>query len=165
MFRIIIQFCFIDHTCFIAAHRFKHLGQAHFSAFLPSCQHWSTADHNRRNIQPCCCHQHSRYDLITIRNQNQTIKPVGLCHGFYGITDQFPAGKGIFHPSVSHGYPVTHTDSRYQHRHSPCHPDSIFCCLCQLIQMGMSRYDLTECADYPDQRPVQFLVCITQGIK
>ena len=128
--------------------------------------HHGTAGYeNRGNIDSGRSHQQAGHIFITVRHTYQTIKSVRYCHAFGTVRNQIPCHKGIFHPDMSHGNTVTHSDGREYHRCAAghCHPQ--FHRFHNFIQVHMSRNDLIIGTYNPDQGTFALFLCKPQGIQ
>ncbi len=82
----------------------------------PAGEHRAPAHQDGRDVDPGRGHQHSRRDLVAIRDQDQGVELVGLGHGLDRVGDELPAGQGIVHSHVAHGQAVADPDRRELHR-------------------------------------------------
>ena len=64
------ELCFINLTGLKTAGSFKYSRYADISALITTGQHRTAADNNGRDVQTGCCHQHTRNNFITVRNQD-----------------------------------------------------------------------------------------------
>ena len=90
---------------------------------------------------------------------------MGQGHCFNTVGDQFPGRQGIVHPDVAHGNSVTDADRRKLDRRPPGHRHTGLDRRRNLVQVHMSRDNLTFGVDNPDQRPVDLLLRQTQSFK
>ena len=127
--------------------------------------HRTTGTNNGRQIDSCCCHNHTGNNLIAVGYQYQTIKAMCHCHGFHTICNEFTAGKAVFHADMSHGNPVTNANGRHFDGGTASHTDTSFYGFCYFIQMKMSGNNFTMSRNYANQRTIQFFFCIPHGIK
>ena len=112
-----------------------------------------------------CCHQKSRYILITVRNHDKCIKLMCNCHTLGRICDQVSCYKGILHSDMSHGNTVADSDCREHHRCSACFSHAKLHGLCDLIQVHMSGYDLVVGTNDTDQWFLHFFFCHSKGVE
>ena len=127
--------------------------------------HRTTRANNGRQIDSCCCHNHTGNNLIAVGYQYQTIKAMCHCHGFHTICNEFTAGKAVFHADMSHGNAVANTNGRHFDGGTASHTDTSFYGFCYFIQMKMSGNNFTMSRNYANQRTIQFFFCIPHGIK
>ncbi|OPZ73687.1 MAG: hypothetical protein BWY80_00871 [Firmicutes bacterium ADurb.Bin456] len=115
-----LHFSFADFTHSILSHGLKQAPyQVRLLAGVGARKHWAAAYINGGDVQPAGCHQHARYDFITVAHQDQAVKLVGNRHGFNGIRNQLPASQGVLHTIVIHGNPVANADYRELNRGTP----------------------------------------------
>ena len=150
-------------SCRIGTHCLKHTGKALLLALHTSCQHRTSADKYRGNIQTGRCHQKPRHILVTVWNHHQPVKLMGQSHTFRRVGNQISCHQRILHPHMSHGNAVADRNGREHNRRSSCHCHTLLDCLYDLIQVHMSWNNLIIRADHPYQRPCQLLLRITQG--
>ena len=84
---------------------------------------------------------------------------MGHCHALGRVSDQVAGHKGIFHSDVSHRDTVADRDRRKFSRHAACHRHAQLDCLCDLVEVHMSRYYFIIRIHDSDQRPLHFLLC------
>ena len=107
-----------------------------------SGEHRSAADKHRRNIQTCSSHKQTGHVFITVGNHNKSIKTVSHSHSFGRICDKIAGNKRIFHSLMSHSNTVAYCDRREYNRCAACHSDTDTDSLNDLVNVGMSGYDL-----------------------
>ena len=130
-----------------------------------SRKHWSATDEHCRYINTGCCHQKPRYIFITVRDHNKGVKLMRHCHCFCRICDQISRYQRILHTDVSHCNTVTDCDCREHDRCSTCHGNSHLYCICNFIQVHMSRNDFVIRTYDSDKRSLQFFFCKTKRIE
>ena len=99
----------------------------HRSTRTKYCWHIST--HSRQN-HPWC-------NLITVRNVENPVKPVGIDNCFCRIGNQFTRWKTVTHPNMPHGNPIVHTNGIKLKRNTTSLTDSFFGNICQFTQVNM----------------------------
>jgi len=72
--------------------------------------HGSARNKNGRNVQPHSRHQHSRGDLVTVRNAHHGVHAMGITHVFHTVGDNIARGQRIEHSVVPHGNTVVNGD-------------------------------------------------------
>ena len=132
---------------------------------MTSGEHGAATDENGRDIETCRCHEHPRYNLIAVWNEDKPIE--SRCHGnsLDGIRNEFTAREGIFHPRMPHGNTVTNTDRRKFNRRSTSCCHSKFHGFRNCIQMKVPRDNLVERIANSDQRFSQILRTISVGME
>ncbi len=90
---------------------------------------------------------------------------MGHVHGLHAVADQFPAGQGIFHADMAHGNAVTDADGRHQDGSAAGHAHTGLDRIGQFVQVHVAGYDLTVGGHHADERAVQFLGRVAQGIE
>ena len=159
------QAVLIKLACCVSTYCLEHTGKACLVSVQMSGKHWAAAYKYSRNIQSGCCHQKSGYVLVTVWNHYQCIKLMCHCHGFCGICDQVSGNQRIFHSNVSHCNTVTYCDCREHNRCTACHCHTKLNCLCDLVQVHMTRYDFIIRTYDTYQRSVHFFFCHSKSIK
>ena len=66
---------------------------------------------------------------------------------------------------MAHGDAVAHGDGGELHRRSAGGPDAGLDCLGNLVQIHVAGYDFVIGAHHTDQRPLQLLLGIAQGVE
>ena len=155
----------VDDAGLPRAYRLEHLGKRSLLPANKTAHHRSTGADDCRNVQTQRAHEHSRYDLIAVRYQYESVELVRLRHGFHTVRDQFAAGERILHPDMTHRDAVTDTDRRNHDRGSTGHSDAGLDCLGDLIQMHMAWYDLTVRGNHADERLSQFFLGISHRVE
>ena len=82
-----------DFTSSKFACSLKGLADAYVLAMITAWQHRATAYNDTRNIKTGCCHKHTRNNLITVWNQNQSVKAGCHSHCLNGVSNQLTTGK------------------------------------------------------------------------
>ena len=118
-----------------------------------------------RYVDSGCCHQKSRYILITVRDADQSVKPMCHCHTLCGIGNQISRYQRVLHSDMSHCDTIADSNCREHHRCSACFCHAKLNCLCNLIQVHMSWYDLVVRTYDADQRFLHFFFCHSKGIE
>jgi len=75
-----------------------------------ACGHRATADHEGGDVGSECAHEHAGNDLVAVGDADQGVKAVGLDHGFHTVSNNFPTGERVLHPSMTHGNAVADAD-------------------------------------------------------
>ena len=127
-----------------------------------SCQHRSAAYDHRRKIDPKRCHQHARYNLVTVRHQYKSVKTMRRCHGFNRIRNQFTGCQRIMHSLVSHNDSIAHADGGKFYRCTACHADTGLNRFRQLAQVIMTRNHFIMRVNDSYKRSCQLFVRISQ---
>ncbi len=146
-------------TSVVCPHSFKYRVQV----TAVDRQHGTAGHKDAGQIQPCRRHQHAGDDFITVRNEHQPVKLMSPHHTFDGIGDQFSGRKGILHPFMSHGQPVTNPDGIEFHGCAAAHENPILHSTGNTLQMNMPRYNFIEGIDHANQRSPHLFVGISHG--
>jgi len=159
------QFVFVDDSCLVGAHRFKHFRKTDILAVIPPCKHRAAAADDSRNIQANRGHHHAGNNFIAVRDQNEAVQLMRHCHGFHTVRNQLTAGQRIFHSNVSHRNSVADADGRNQDRRTTRHPDSSLDGIRNFIEVKVTRNNLAVSADNADQRPVKLFLGVSHCIE
>ena len=162
---VVFQARIVDNACLVSTDGFKHFGKRSFHASNQTAHHWAAGNNYSRNVHADSCHNHSRYDLVAVWYQNQTVKLMSHGHGFHTVCNQFTGGQGVLHTHVPHGDTITDTDSRNHNRCTAGHPYTRLYSFRHLIQVHMARHDFTVSRNHADQRTFQFFLGISHGIE
>ena len=90
---------------------------------------------------------------------------MGHNHSFHTVRDQLSARQAVLHSNMPHRDSVADPDRRNLNRRSACHTDSSLNRFRHLIQMHMSGNNFTFRRNHTDQRPIQFFLRISHGVK
>ena len=111
------------------------------------CLHRPSGNKHRRDIQAHTGHQHTRRDLVAIRNANHGIRLMRVDHILHAVGDDVARGQRIQHPVVPHGDTVV-DGYRIELRSITSHLfDFGFHHLPDFMQMSMPRHELGERID------------------
>ena len=157
--------CIIDDSGFSGADCLEHLRQGSLFTMNHAGHHRTTGADNCRNVNSQSAHQHARNDLITVRNQNQSVELMRISHGFNTVRDQLSARQRILHAAVPHGDSVTYTDGWNHNRSASRHAYAGLDRLRNLIQMSVSRNNVAVRGNDADQRTLQFFLCISHCVE
>ena len=163
---IVLHPRFVQLSGVVAAHGLKHVAQASAPPVVqPACQHGAAGDKNGGNVQPGCGHEEAGYVFVAVGNHDQSVKLMGDGHGLGGVGDEVPGDEGVFHAHMAHGDAVAHGDGGELHRRAPGRPDTGLDGFGDLVQVHVAGDDLIVGADHADQRALQFLFGVAQGIE
>ena len=150
----------------VCAYSLKHMAQAGAAAIVQMTgQHWAAGDKDGGNIDPCRSHQQARYILITVWNHDKRVKLMRNGHGFRGIGNQITGHQRVFHSDMAHRDSVADGDCRKHDRRAAGHGDALLHCVGNLIQIHVTRNDLVIGTYNSNQRPIQLLPGVSQGIE
>ena len=130
-----------------------------------TCKHRAAADKYGRDVQSCCCHQHTRNGLVTVRDHNKAVKLMCHRHCLNGVCDQISGYQRIFHTDMAHCDTIAYSDRRELNRHSACFCHTKLCSLCQFVQIHMTRNDLIVSVYDTDHRFLHFFSGKAECIK
>ena len=130
-----------------------------------SGKHGASGNKDGRYINTGCRHKESRYIFVTVRNHDQCIKLMCLCHTLCGIGNQVSCNKRILHTDMTHGNSVTDRNRRKFHRKTACFGNTHLHRLADFIQINMPRNNFVIGAHHPDHRLLHLFLCVAQGIK
>ncbi len=133
----------IDEAGFAGTNSFEHLRKGGLLTVNEATHHRSAGADDGWDVDAAGCHDHARYDFITVRNQYQSVELVSLRHGLHAIRNQLTAWQRILHSFVTHGDTIAYANGRDHNRGSSGHTDTCFYRLGNLVQMHMARYDFT----------------------
>ena len=159
----VVDFFISNQVCLACANGLKGIGQGYIFTLHMTSHHRTAGNNNRRDIQACCCHNHARYDLITVRDQDQCIKLMCLCQCLNRVRNQLTGRQRILHTQMTHGNAITYTDCRYQNRGTASHADTGLNCCCNLVQIDMTRNDFAVSGNHTDNRLTHFFFGQTAG--
>ncbi len=131
---------------------FKNRAEAYRFPFKTSRKHRSAAHHNRRQVEPHCCHNHPWNNLVTTWNEHQGIQLMPFSHHFNRIRDEFTTGQGKVHPIMPHRQPIANGHSRKLKRSTTIFPNPYFDGLSNLAQMHVPRDKFCKRVDNPNKR-------------
>ena len=149
-----------EHAC-----RLERLTDTNIAPAMAPCKHGAAADENCGDVEPRRRHEHARYNLVAVRDEDESVKSRCHCNGLNGVRNQFTARERVFHPRVPHGNTVADTNGREFDRRSAG------CCHTKLhgfrnrVQMKMPRNNLVERIAYADQRLSEILGAISVCMK
>ena len=107
----LVKLLVVDRAGGMAAHRLKHLGQAHPHTPVLAGQHRPAADKNGRQVHPAGGQQHAGHNFVTVGDEHHRVHRMGGEHHLDGIGDQFARAQRVFHAGMVHGQAVAHADS------------------------------------------------------
>ena len=148
----------VHHAGLVCADRLEGLGQRNLLAAEMACEHRAAGNQNGRDVQACRCHQHARNDLVTVRDEHQTIELMRLCERLYAVRDQLAARQRILHADVAHCDAVADADRRNEHRRAACHANAGLDGVRDLVEVDVTRDDLGICGNDADDRLLHLLV-------
>ena len=90
---------------------------------------------------------------------------MGDGHGLGGVGDEVPGDEGVLHAYVAHGDAVAHGDGGELHRRAAGGPDAGLHGLGDFVQVHVAGNNLVIGADDADQRALQLLLGVAQGVK
>ena len=163
---ILLQAGLVQLAGVVGAHRLEHVAQTGTAAVIHSARHHGTAgDEDGGDVHPSSRHEQAGHVLVAVGDHHQTVKLVGHSHGLGGVGDQVPGDQGVLHAHMSHGDAVAHGDGGELHRGASGGTDAGLHRLGDLIQVHVAGDDLVVGTDHADERPLQLLLGIAQGIE
>ena len=156
------------------ANRLKHISKRKILARIrirlvisrKMTRHHRTArNKNSRQVKACGSHQHSRNNLVAVRNHNKSVKLMSFCNTFNTVGNKLACYKRIFHSLVSHRNSITDANRRKFNRSSASHSNASLNSLRNPVKFNMPRNKFIFCTNNTNQRLIQFLISITRSIK
>ena len=145
---------------------FKHMAKAGAPAAVQRAGHHGAAgDKDGGDIHPGGGHEQAGDVLVTVGDHHQAVKLVGHGHGLSGVGNEITGDQGVLHTHMAHGDAVTHGDGRELHGSAPGGPDAGLDGLGDLIQIHMAGDDFVVGAHHTDERTLQLLLGVAQGIE
>src|SRR6185436_4954113 len=86
--------------------------------------------------------QHSRSNLVTVRDTDHRVSDVSLDHILDAVGDQFATRQGIQHTIVAHSDAVIYGDSVELHAIAPVLINNSFDLLADIMEMHMAGHEL-----------------------
>ena len=155
-----VHFSRREHAC-----RLERLTDTDIAPAMAPCKHGAAADENRWNVKPRSSHEHARYNLVAVRNEDEPIKSRRHRDGLDGVRNQFAAREGVFHPRVPHGNAVADPDGReFNRRSASCCYTKLYS-FCDRIQVKVPRNNLVERIADTNQRLSEILGAISVCMK
>src|SRR5690606_33392444 len=129
-----------DLARLISPYAFEDRSQGQFASFAVYAGfHRSAADEYSRDVHAKRAHHHPWRDLVTVRDADHSVEPVGGNNGFQGVGNDFPARQGITHPDVPHRNTIIDTDGVEFKRYAASFADRFFDDFTEFLQMHMAR--------------------------
>ena len=156
------QLFLTDQSGCKASHFLKHDREARPTGAVAgnlTGKHRSTGDKNGRDVDPGGSHQHSRDNLVTVGDENQSIKRMGCCHDLDGISDDLTACQRVFHPCMTHCNTITYPNDRERDWVSPSLAYPALYSVDNSIKVNMSWDDLIGPIHDTNDRHVDFTIC------
>ena len=94
----------------------KGLANADIMSLITAWQHRAAADNHTWNVQTGSSHQHTRYNLIAVWNEHQSIKASSSSYSLNGICNKLTAGQRELHAGMAHSNTIANANSRELHR-------------------------------------------------
>ena len=159
----VVQGGVVDDARLIGADRLEGLGQRNLVAAEMTGEHRAARYQNRGDVQARRSHQHAGHDLVTVRDQHQTVELVRLRQRLDRVRDQLAGSERILHADVAHGDAVAYTDGRDEDGRAARHGNAGLDGGGDLIEVDMTGDDLAVRGDNADDRAVHLLIGHTAG--
>mmetsp|Transcript_6388 Transcript_6388/g.15497 ORF Transcript_6388/g.15497 Transcript_6388/m.15497 type:complete len:352 (+) Transcript_6388:485-1540(+) len=132
---------------------------------LVSSTDGSAIDHDRWSIQSCHSHNAPGHVLVTTRQGNQTVIPLGSHGRFDGISDQITRLKGVSHSGSSHRNTVGNTNSVESHSDAVAGDDTLLDVFRKLQKVHVTWVSLIPNRTNSDLWLVHVFLGHTGGVK
>ena len=125
--------------------------------------HRAAGNEHGRNVESQRGHQHTRHDLVAVRDADQRVGAVRVHLIFHGIGDDVAARQGVQHAGVAHGDAVINGHRVELARNTAGFLDGIGNQTAHFVQVHMSRQELVEGIGNGDDRLAEILAIHTGG--